>query len=400
MKKIILGILLALFATNLTLYAKVETTTTTRKAQGQGYGATYEEALNKALADAISRMYGGTLQQNTAFLTNSVKSGKEQSLEKSYIDAIQKATKGSFSSYDVISSNKTSDGYEVKVVINKTTTTKKYKAPGLSADSRRSIIVFDATADSNVRKISPILQQSVIKDLLHSRKFNVLDRDTKGYYEAEKAIIQSGDVASDEVYKLKNVLATDYILLVSMRGIDADSKKSNLTGKETIKAEVVVDYRVMLFATRQIKFQNTLSMKVNFKDGGLSATNAGFEQISARISSDILNAIYPLKISDIQNDEVIFTQTIAQGDTFECFALGDVIRDPYTKEPTGRVETKSGSIEIVRSTPKLSYARITEGSVKKGDICRPLGGGSGNGYTIGKDANYQLEEGGGINLGW
>lgn len=42
-----------------------------------------------------------------------------------------------------------------------------------------------------------------------------------------------------------------------------------------------------------------------------------------------------------------------------------------------------------------------KGSVKVGDICRPLSNtGSGNGYTIGRDANYQTQEGGGVNLGF
>lgn len=71
------------------------------------------------------------------------------------------------------------------------------------------------------------------------------------------------------------------------------------------------------------------------------------------------------------------------------------------KKNTGRVESKIGSIEITRTSPKLSYAKITEGSVKVGDICRPLiGGNSGNSYTIGRDANYETQEGGGVNLGF
>lgn len=36
-----------------------------------------------------------------------------------------------------------------------------------------------------------------------------------------------------------------------------------------------------------------------------------------------------------------------------------------------------------------------------GDICRPLSNtGSGNGYTIGRDTNYETQEGGGVNLGF
>ncbi len=42
----------------------------------------------------------------------------------------------------------------------------------------------------------------------------------------EKALIKSGDAASDEVYKLKNVLATDYILLFSISGLEGKQKQA------------------------------------------------------------------------------------------------------------------------------------------------------------------------------
>ncbi|HFU5770448.1 TPA: CsgG/HfaB family protein [Campylobacter jejuni] len=383
------------------LNAKVVTTSTTKQAQGEGYGVTYEQAVGKALADAIFRMYGGSLSQSTNFKTKSTKDKNGQNLEKSFNDEIRRATKGSFDSYEVISKIQTNDGFNVKVVIKKTTTTKKYQAPGLSADNRRSITVFDSTPDAAKRGIGSALQQKIISDLLQSRKFNVLDRDSSGYYEMEKALIKSGDAASDEVYKLKNVLATDYILLFSISGLEGKQKTSNLTGKSKTEIEVIVDYRVLLFATRQIKFSNTLSMKVNLKDNSLSANEAALKQIANRILGDILNAIYPLKVAAVENNEVVFSQSLNQGDVYECFALGKAIKDTYTKENTGRVESKTGSIEITRTSPKLSYAKITEGSVKVGDICRPLiGSNSGNGYTIGRDANYQTQEGGGVNLGF
>ena len=384
------------------LNAEVVTTKNTKDARGEGYGSSYEEAVNKALADAISKMYGGKLAVGSKLSTDYTKTNDKQQLQKSYNEEIARISGGTFDSYEVISNSKQGDEHKVVVLIKKTTTTKKYKAPGQSASNRRSITVFNATPDIDKRGIGNNLQQQIITDLLQSRKFNVLERDTPGYYEMEKSLIKSGNAASDEVYKLKNVLATDYILLFSISDINGGAKKSNLTGKTKIEAEIKVDYRVLLFATRQIKFSNTLVMKTTIKDDSITADTALIEQIAGRISSDILNAIYPLKVASVENGEVVFSQTLNQGDAYECFALGKAIKDSYTKETTGRVETKSGDIEVVRSTPKLSYAKITSGSVKVGDICRPLsnGSGSGNGYTIGRDANYKIDENGGVNLGF
>lgn len=63
-----------------------------------------------------------------------------------------------------------------------------------------------------------------------------------------------------------------------------------------------------------------------------------------------------------------------------------------------RVETRAGQVEITRADPKLSYAKIIEGQMKEGYICRPLGGDSG--YSEGRDANYQVNDGGGVKLGF
>lgn len=399
--KVIKILFLSLFL-SLSLNAKVVTSTNTKSSTGEGVGLTREEAINNAIIEAVGKMGGVNINSLRKSNSSVFSNGLDTTIQDHYSEQISKATKGRVDSYEINSIEQDENGkYMANVTIFKTTTTKKYQAPGLSADNRRSISVFDSTPDPTKRGIGAALQQKIITNLLQSRKFNVLDRDSNGYYEMEKALIQSDNAAKDEIYKLKNVLGTDYILLFSISALDGKQKTSNLTGKSKMEAEVVIDYRVLLFATRQIKFANTLSMKVALKDDSLSTNERVLGQIARQISNDILNAIYPLKVAGVENGEIIFSQSLNQGDVYECFFLGKAIKDSYTKETTGRIETKSGSIEVTRSTPKLSYAKITEGSVKVGDICRPLSNsGSGNGYTIGRDANYKVEEGGGVNLGF
>ena len=399
--KVIKILFLSLFL-SLSLNAKVVTSTNTKSSTGEGVGLTREEAINNAIIEAVGKMGGVNINSLRKSNSSVFSNGLDTTIQDHYSEQISKATKGRVDSYEINSIEQDENGkYMANVTIFKTTTTKKYQAPGLSADNRRSISVFDSTPDPTKRGIGAALQQKIITNLLQSRKFNVLDRDSNGYYEMEKALIQSGNAAKDEIYKLKNVLGTDYILLFSISALDGKQKTSNLTGKSKMEAEVVIDYRVLLFATRQIKFANTLSMKVALKDDSLSTNEQVLGQIARQISNDILNAIYPLKVAGVENGEIIFSQSLNQGDVYDCFSLGKSIKDSYTKETTGRIETKSGGIEVTRSTPKLSYAKITEGSVKVGDICRPLSNsGSGNGYTIGRDANYKVEEGGGVNLGF
>ena len=303
--------------------------------------------------------------------------------------------------YNIISAEQDGSGRWIAVVeIKNSKTTKSYKAPGLDNKQRRSLAVFNASY-GDTRGLGENLKTHIITNLTQSRKFNILDRDNGGYYEMEKALISSGNAGADEIYKLKNVLGSDYLMIFNIKAAQARTKQSNLTGKNITKAEVAVDYQVILFATREVKYSNTLTMSVSVKDD-LKSNEAAFKKIADKITSDILNAIYPLKIANINGQEVVFTQNLNVGERFDCFSQGKALKDSYTKQGTGdmRVETRAGQVEITRADPKLSYAKIIEGQMKEGYICRPLGGGSGPGYSEGRDANYQVNDGGGVKLGF
>lgn len=396
MKKILLTIIL-LFAF---LDAKVITKTTTRTATGEGVGISREVAINNAIIEAISKMNGVSIssikQSNTMTISN--KDGTD--INDIYGEQIKKITKGKADTYEINSVEQDGNGkYIANVTISKTSTNKKYQTPGLNANSRRSISVFNASSDE-FRGIGNAIQQKLITNLLNSRKFNVLDRDSNGYYALEKSIITSKDAASDEIYKLGNVLGSDYLLIFSVAGMSQNTKHSNISSKTSTKIEIAVDYRIILFATRQIKYSNTLTISMKMKEGGgISEAENKINDIALKISNDILNAIYPLKIANIEKNEVAFTQKLTIGDIYECFSLGKTIKDAYTKENTGNIETKSGEIEITRSTPKISYGKIIKGKINLNNICRPLSN-SDSRSSEGRDANYNLNESGGVNLGF
>lgn len=256
-------------------------------------------------------MNGAKMNSNIFMGTNSVQHNKDRDFTKVYSDQISKQTGGKFDTYDVISESQSGGSYVVVVEIKNSKTTKSYKAPGLDNKQRRSLAVFNASY-GETRGLGEGLKSHVITNLTQSRKFNILDRDNGGYYEMEKALIQSGNAGGDEIYKLKNVLGSDYLMIFNIKAAQARTKQSNLTGKNITKAEVAVDYQVILFATREVKYSNTLTMSVSVKDD-LKSNEAAFKKIADKITSDILNAIYPLKIANINGQEVVFTQNLSVG---------------------------------------------------------------------------------------
>ena len=383
------------------LNAEVVTHTNTKTAMGEGHGLTREEAINNAIIEAVGKISGVNINSIKKSNTQAISDNSGSNIVDAYSNDISKATKGRADSYEIISTNQDSTGKWVAVVeIKNSKTTKSYKAPGLDNKQRRSLAVFNASY-GDTRGLGEGLKTHIISNLTKSRKFNILDRDNGGYYEMEKALIKSSNANSDEIYKLKNVLGSEYLMIFDIKAAQARTKQSNLTGQNITKAEFAVDYQVILFATREVKYSNTLTMSVSVKDD-LKSNEEAYKKIADKITSDILNAIYPLKIASVNGQEVVFTQNLSVGERFECFSQGKALKDSYTKQSTSdmRVESKVGEVEITRVTPKLSYAKIIDGQMKEGYICRPLGGGSGSGYSEGRDANYQLNDGGGVNLGF
>lgn len=383
------------------LNAEVLTHIGTKTAMGEGHGLTREEAINNAIIEAIGKINGVNINSIKKSNTQAQSDNSGSNIVDAYSNDISKATKGRADSYEIISTNQDNTGKWVAVVeIKNSKTTKSYKAPGLDNKQRRSLAVFNASY-GDTRGLGENLKTHIISNLTKSRKFNILDRDNGGYYEMEKALMKSSNANSDEIYKLKNVLGSDYLMIFDIKAAQARTKQSNLTGQNITKAEFAVDYQVILFATREVKYSNTLTMSVSVKDD-LKSNEEAYKKIADKITSDILNAIYPLKIANVNGQEVVFTQNLNVGERFECFSQGKALKDSYTKQSTSdmRVESKVGEVEITRADPKLSYAKIIDGQMKEGYICRPLGGGSGSGYSEGRDATYQLNDGGGVNLGF
>lgn len=389
--------LICVFGLSLSAQARVITETSTQTSSGEGIGVTREEAVNRAVIEALSKIQGVKINSIKSTSINMATTSSEGTeLTDIYREDISRATNGRVDSYEVNSVSQDDDGrYHASVTIRNSKTTKRYQAPGMSADSRRSITVLGR---GDYYELNQTLKQKFINKFVQSRKFNVLDRQHGNFYAMEKAFIQSGNAQSDEIYKLGNGLGTDYMFVYTVTAAEANASTSNLTGRQKVKAQLSIDYQVILFATRQVKYSNTLSIDADLKDGSLKGVHAGLDRVVAIITNQVLEAIYPLRIADIVGGELVFSQELVTGDTYECFSEGAMIRDAYTKENTGRIETRTGAVEVVRATNKLSYAKVTEGAVVKGNVCRPIGHSAGN--PEGRDANYQLHQDGGVQLGF
>lgn len=329
---------------------------------GEGSGQTKEIATRNAVLEAISKLKGLSAEKNLNLQSLEVPTLFGTVLTNPQMNA---ATKGRIDSYDIISVNIEPNGwYMVRVNVYKTL---------FERSKKPSVTIINA---SRFKELGETLQRRLTNDLVQSKKFNVLDRKNDAYYKAEKQLIESEDASSEDVYKLGNILGTDYMLIVNLRDLGKSSSSSSgvastSTSSKASKADVVVDYQMILFATKEVKLANTLTLTLSLKDGGVKANEEAMGQISKAVSTDLLNTLYPLVVAAMQDKEITFADRLDANAIYEC---------------------GSGRVQITKSA-QTSKAKILSGEVAVGDVCKVA-------IETGKEANYKLGTNGGVNLGW
>ena len=329
---------------------------------GEGSGQTKEIATRNAVLEAISKLKGLSAEKNLNLQSLEVPTLFGTVLTNPQMSA---ATKGRIDSYDIISVNIEPNGwYMVRVNVYKTL---------FERSKKPSVTIINA---SRFKELGETLQRRLTNDLVQSKKFNVLDRKNDAYYKAEKQLIESEDASSEDVYKLGNILGTDYMLIVNLRDLGKSSSSSSSVASTSAsskasKADVVVDYQMILFATKEVKLANTLTLTLSLKDGGVKANEEAMGQISKAVSTDLLNTLYPLVVAAMQDKEITFADRLDANAIYEC---------------------GSGRVQVTKSA-QTSKAKILSGEVAVGDVCKVA-------IETGKEANYKLGTNGGVNLGW
>lgn len=408
-------IILFLFLFCFNINAEVVTKTTSKTVEGKGEGFSRLEAINNALIEAISQLSGIYMKQEKFINDKSIESSKGDSSSYEYNNKIQRFTKGKADSYSILEVNELNGKYEAIVSITNAKTTKEYKTPGLDSKSRRSIIIIPANLNydsflvlgeyKSSASVNINLSQELLNTITQTRKFNVLDREESRAFFDENSMIRSEDASKDESLKLAHVLGSDYILLTSIK--DVVIEKEKVSGYITVtnnsyKASVTVQFKVITTATRQVKFSNTRTFE--FEPTGNSDKQIYYDtlnKISNNISTELIENIYPLKIVDVNTNEITINQgNLILGTKYEVFKLGKKITDSYTKESLGSSETNVGTVEIIRVLPKYSVARIIEGNVSKNDIVRSLSSENQKEEfeKMGNESDVEIKSNGGVVL--
>ncbi|MCR8676834.1 hypothetical protein [Campylobacter sp. S4:11] len=245
-----------------------------KESTGEGYGATRSEAVKNAINEALGKMNGLKQVKLKKFEFNF-----NGNFDIGYDEEIELISNGIFNSYDIktltqISANE----FYAKVMIYKKLYTEK------NLEDKSSLLIINTVKN----ELSVEFEQEFLGILLQSKKFKIIDRAHLDIYKKEKDILLNNG-NDDELIKLYNILGADFLLRLTPK-IDQIQSES-----DTKIYKIMINYRLIEFATMQIKASNTLEFKMT--STSKSSKQKALRGIATKIADDIF------KHSKNNNDE-------------------------------------------------------------------------------------------------
>ena len=382
MKKVLVWLLMAVAA--VPLFGEDKTVEAT------GIGSSYRAAVNEALVSAVEMTYGVSVnstertQATSSELTVSSSSGDSDltRINDSITRQMQKGAEGRILGYDVVSK----DFDEMTKKYSVTLSVRFYAPPGLNPDNRRRMAVVPfrpATGDSlswygqaeSSAGWAHALAEKLNERLTQTRKFTMVDRKFDAEINEELARLSGPNASKADAVRLNQKLGTDYLVVGDVRFFPVAAPGVNpLTGQAlpvTSQKFAEVSYRVLLAPTGQLKWADTVVLDaIEFPASDVASfVTASAEGAAMRIADAMMANILPFEIvGKTANGTLIVGEggkSLAEGERFNVFALGEEVSDTRTGEVLDQIEEPVGTVEIVRVSEKMSYARVVEGDATK-----------------------------------
>jgi hypothetical protein len=317
-----------------------------------GEGNTEKDAINDALVMAVAQVRGLSISSKEAIALKDIIHNQKLTSNAEYKNEIKTLTRGIVSSYEVLETGKSNLTSKIRVTIKSIIPV--YAAGPQLSRLRLAVIPLKISSQISDKASSEGYAQnwmsSLEEGLVQSRRFAMLDRSFTDATNKELSQYAEGQFPTIELARLGQRAGTDYIVTGELRHYSVIDKSiiNPLSGQKIAKSALnaEISLRLIDVATGQVKFAK-------------SFTNSEIAVL------DIINAIYPLGIVSVSDSEVIIGsggEQIKVGDKFRVISLGLELKDPYSGENLGRLESQIGEVQILEVQSKTSRAKILSGA--------------------------------------
>lgn len=388
--------------------------TVTVEASGRDPG----DATRNALVEAIRQVNGVSVSSEqvvqlgelTRMSSGSHGSQSSTVLSREQAQNISTRSGGHLAGYRVLESRPSEYGHTVLMEVD----VHQYVAPGIDTSNRRKLAVIPFGARlARADFLGPVtgdalaaeLTQAVITQFVQARRFSILDRQSWAALASEHQLLASSATPISEKAKLGQMLGADYLVLGELVGAQAAiiTSTQTLTGmqRSRVDARVALNYRIVIPATGEIRFADSLDFHFTPANGeGLDTRTAIVQEVARRMVGIALDRIYPMQVVATPAVlEVVLNQggaTLRTGEKLTLVEQGEALADPYSGESLGRLEHVVGTIEVTRIDGRVAYARAIgqpTRALRVGQLARRAELGQMSGSTLAVPAPSPRQEG-------
>jgi len=340
----------------------------------EGIGLNKKEAIRDGLLQAISQVNGMQMSSESSTIMKSFETVSDRNENfasaSSFQEKIKQSTKGVVQSWKIVSVSKTESGEMVKANLEV-----KISKLQLSDDLKRMRIVIAAPKiastvknASKAKRFNSNFSTNLNKMLTNSNRFAILDRKNTQTVSKELKMIASGNFRVEEVAKLGNKVAADYLLISSLNEIGSKKIYKKLMGESIslTKSNANISVNIIDISTSQIIFSDDFNLTQSSGNIGSLA-----KIISSRLSRKITDTFYPAKVISQNGKNII----VDQGKSFfnkktkyKLLRLGGKVIDQTTGKFSARVENEVGNLTFISGSPKQSKLKIVDTKINLSDL--------------------------------
>ncbi len=354
---------------------------------GSGRNADYRTAVYEALVQAASQVQGVSLQDSRDAFMDSAMQAKVTShsgeatvseVRESLRQSVSATTRGRVLSYQ-ITAEKYIEEMGLWFIELEAKVPGQYTV-GLPVDNRRRMTVMPfrmltssvtlAGVEANLSQQCDEIAEDLNQDLTQTRRFSMLDRANDELVQRELARLNDVNSFAGDAGRSQQLLITDYMVTGTVKLFSEPGVVQNEYTGSVRRLDgpfVEVSYRVILVPTSQLKWAGKVVIPYSACYGSEPASmlSSGYAAASRAVCDEIVNNIYPLRVTAHMTYELVLNQGgsgIAEGDVYDVFRRGEYITDVSSGETLGAPEEMIARVRITRVDPKMSYAIVIEGT--------------------------------------
>ncbi|MBI5441300.1 MAG: hypothetical protein HY900_08835 [Deltaproteobacteria bacterium] len=284
-----------------------------------------------------------------------------------------------------------------------------FSAVAAAAKPRVAVIEFkDKTQHYSWYHAGQAAQDMLVTELVKSGKYRVIEREQLAAIMQEKGLSLSGDIDPKTAVKAGKLLGVEYLVtgaLTELGVADRGARVPGVFGMPSVrvgsqKMDASIDARMINTTTGEIVWADTAKESTSDAQVYVAGAGGGVEDkrkldrvlrpVVVKLAESMGKASAPTsglggandasgvagKVAKVEGGSVFLNvgaeAGIKEGDSFDVYRVGNVIKDPDTGEVLGSDELKVGRVKVTKVMgARLSTASIVSGSgFKAGDMVK------------------------------